>query len=229
MDRRRLFPLASTAACCLLLAGATAAGAAMRILAPPDGAVVASTPLTLIGTGADAAIDVTITGESAVTTVGGKISGKAFTAELKLTPGENTVLVKSGGQSQRMTYTYVPKNAPPSAYVFHQPVAEGDCKSCHPQGVGRTYPVSEAKLCNSCHDPKTGGKYLHGPLGTGMCSICHDPHGSANAKFLVSNVRALCVQCHAQTRSQTHIAASGDKSCPECHDPHGSDKQYLLR
>jgi hypothetical protein len=44
----------------------------------------------------------------------------------------------------------------------------------------------------------------------------------------VTNVRALCVQCHAQTNSKTHIETSGEKRCPECHDPHSSDKQYLL-
>jgi len=221
--------IALAGAVCLALAGAAAARAEMRILAPPDGAILGRTPVTLIGTGADAAIEVTVTGPSSVSTFSGKISGKAFTAEVQLSPGENTVLVKSGEQSQRITYTYVPKDLPAGAYRFHPPVEEGDCKSCHPQGVGRTYPVSEAKLCNSCHDPKTGAKRLHGPLGTGTCSVCHDPHGSSNPKFLVMNVRALCVQCHAQTRSQTHIQKSGDKKCPECHDPHGSDKQYLLR
>jgi predicted CXXCH cytochrome family protein len=225
---RRCTAIALAGAVCLALA-VTPAGAALRILAPPDGAVLGSTPVALIGTGADAAVEVTITGPNSVSTISGKLSGKAFTAELKLSPGESVVLVKSGEQSQRINYTFVPKDVPAGAYRFHPPVEEGDCKSCHPQGVGRTYPVSEAKLCNSCHDPKTGAKRLHGPLGTGMCSVCHDPHGSSNPKFLVMNVRALCVQCHAQTRSQTHIQKSGDKKCPECHDPHGSDKQYLLR
>jgi predicted CXXCH cytochrome family protein len=228
MERRTLLALAA-AGCLACAFAAPPARADMRVFAPPDGAVLGRTPVTLIGTGAVAAIEVTVTGASTVSTVGGKLSGKAFTAEVPLSPGENTVLVKSGEQSQRITYTYVPKDVPAGAYRFHPPVEEGDCKSCHPQGVGRTSPVSEAKLCNSCHDPKTGAKRLHGPLGTGMCSVCHDPHGSGNPKFLVMSVRALCVQCHAQTRSQTHIEKSGDKKCPECHDPHGSDKQYLLR
>ena len=158
----------------------------------------------------------------------GKLSGKAFTAEVKLAPGENVVLVKSGDQSQRVVYTLADKGAS-GAYSFHPPVADADCKACHPQGVGRTSPVSEAKLCGSCHDPKTGAKFLHGPLGAGICSTCHDPHGSSNPSYLVTSIRALCVQCHAQTRSQTHIELSGDKKCPECHDPHGSDKKFLIR
>jgi len=224
---RRLAPLAGLVALCLT--AAPAAGAGLRVLVPPDGAVLGGTPATLIGTGATASVELTVTGPSAVSTLGGKLSGKAFTAEVNLAPGENTILVKSGNQSQLISYTYVPKDAPAGAFRYHPPVAESDCKACHPQGVGRTSPVSEAKLCNSCHDPKTGAKHLHGPLGTGQCSICHDPHGSGNPKFLVMNVRALCVQCHAQSRTQSHIDKSGNKNCPECHDPHGSDKQYLLR
>ena len=65
-------------------------------------------------------------------------------------------------------------------------------------------------------------------LGAGQCSICHDPHGSAHPAFLVMGVRPLCVQCHAQSRSQAHIDKSANKQCPECHNPHGSEKQYLL-
>lgn len=226
--KRRLFFVLPAAFVCIALAAAPADAGGLRVLAPPDGAVLAHSPVALIGTGAEAAVEITITGPSSVDKVNGKLSGKAFTAELKLSPGESVVLVKSGDQSQRVNYTYVPKDAPAGAYRFHPPVEEGDCKSCHPQGVGRTSPVSEAKLCGNCHEPKTGAKRLHGPLGTGTCSVCHDPHGSANPKFLVTNVRALCIQCHAQSRSQTHIEKSGDKRCPECHDPHGSDKQYLL-
>jgi predicted CXXCH cytochrome family protein len=224
MGRRTLLAIAAAG-----LAGALAAPdarAELHVLVPPSGAVVAASPVALIGTGATASIEITLNGKKAG---GAKQSGKAFTASLPLVPGENVVLLKSGDESLRIAYTYAAKDAPASAFRYHPPVADGDCKACHPQGVGRTSPVSEAKLCNSCHDPMTGGKRLHGPLGTGQCSICHDPHGSASPKFLVMNVRALCVQCHAQSRSQSHIEKSGNKNCPECHDAHSSDKQYLLR
>ena len=211
-----------------LLAVALPARAELRLLAPPDGALLARTPVTLIGTGATASVEITVTTPKAVSTSVGKLSGKAFTAVVNLDPGENVVQVKSGDQRQRVVYTLVPADQKASMYRFHPPVADGDCKACHPQGVGRTSPVSEAKLCQACHDPKTGAKVLHGPLGAGICTTCHDPHGSNHAKFLVTNVRALCIQCHAQSRSQAHIERSGNKSCPECHDPHGSGKQYLL-
>ncbi|HEY5999579.1 MAG TPA: cytochrome c3 family protein [bacterium] len=226
MGRRTLLPATALAACLVGVLAARSARAELHVVVPPGNAVLGSTPVTLIGTGAVSNLEVSLNGKRVE---GAKQSGKAFTVSVPLVPGENTVLVKSGDESQKIVYTYAPKDQPASVFRYHPPVAEGDCKSCHPQGVGRTFPVSEAKLCNNCHDPKTGGKRLHGPLGTGQCSTCHDPHGSGNPKFLVMNVRALCVQCHAQTNSKTHIEKSGNKRCPECHDPHSSDKQYLLR
>lgn len=225
MGRRTCLALAAAACLAGVLAAVPAARAELRVLVPPNGAVVVATPLTIIGSGAVAALEITLNGKKLG---GAKQSGKAFTVSLPLTLGENVVLIKSGDESQRVVYTYVAKDPPAGAFRFHPPVADGDCKSCHPQGVGRTFPVSEAKLCNSCHDPVTGAKRLHGPLGTGQCSICHDPHGSANPKYLVLNTRALCVQCHAQSRSQAHIERSGNKNCPECHNPHASEKQFLL-
>jgi predicted CXXCH cytochrome family protein len=209
-----------------LLAVAPAARAELHVLAPPDGAFLARTPVTLIGTGATASVEITVTTPKAVVTSGGKLSGKAFTAAINLDPGENVILIKSGDQRQSVVYTFAPNEV--NVYHYHPPVVDGECKACHPQGVGRTSPVSEAKLCQTCHDSKTGAKVLHGPLGAGICSTCHDPHGSSNTKYLVTNVRALCIQCHAQSRSKAHIERSGNKSCPECHDPHGSEKKYLL-
>ena len=223
--RCRTLAAIAAAAC---LAGALAAPAAraeLRVLVPADAAVVATSPLAVIGSGATSALEISVNGKRVQ---GAKQSGKAFTVNLALVPGENVVLIKSGEDTKRLIYSYVPKDPPAGTFRYHPPVADGDCKVCHPQGVGRTSPVSESRLCSACHEPKTDAKHLHGPLGTGMCSTCHDPHGSGNPKYLVMSVRALCVQCHAQSRSKSHIERSGTKSCPECHDPHGSDKQYLL-
>ena len=208
----------------LLSAATTAPAGDLKILAPPDGAVLAGAPVTLIGGGAAADREVTLNGRKVD---GVKRVGRAFTGPLELAAGTNELLVKSGVESRHATVEYRPKDA--GAYRYHDPVRDGDCKACHPQGVGRTSPVTEARLCNTCHEPKTGFKHLHGPLGAGQCSICHDPHGSAFPAFLVMGSRALCVQCHAQSRSQTHIEKSGNKQCPECHNPHGSEKQYLLK
>jgi len=207
-----------------LFAAGAASGGELKLLAPPDGSLHGSSPVTLIGDGAATDLEVSINGRKVV---GIKRVGRAFTGPLELAAGTNVLLVKSGAESRQSSFEYRPK-ATEGVYIYHDPVSDGECKACHPQGVGRTSPVTEAKLCNTCHEPKTGYKRLHGPLGAGQCSICHDPHGSAYPAFLVMGVRALCVQCHAQSRSQSHIEKSANKQCPECHNPHGSEKQFLL-
>ena len=209
-----------------LFAATAASGGGLEILAPPDGAVLAGPKATLIAGGSAGDLEVTINGRKVS---GTRQVGRAFTGSIELVEGTNVLLVKSGVESRRSTFEYRARNAGKAAYRYHDPVRDGECTSCHPQGVGRTSPVSEARLCNACHDSKTGFKRLHGPLGAGQCSICHDPHGSAFPAFLVTGVRALCVQCHAQSRSQTHIEKSGNRQCPECHNPHGSEKQFLLK
>jgi len=209
-----------------LFATTAASGGELKVLAPPDGALLANSPVMLIGSGSAGDLEVTLNGRK-VDAV--KQVGRAFTGSLVLTEGKNVLLVKAGVESRQYTFEYQVKAAGGPVYRYHDPVGDGECKDCHPQGVGRTSPVTEARLCNTCHDPKTGFKNLHGPLGAGQCSICHDPHGSAYPAFLVMGVRALCLQCHAQSRSQTHIEKSGDRQCPECHNPHGSEKQFLLK
>ena len=209
-----------------LVAAAAASGGELKILAPPDGALLASSKVTLIGSGSAGELEVTLNG---LKLAGIKQVGRAFTGPLVLVEGRNELLIKSGVESRHSTFEYHAKDPGGAVYRYHDPVRDGECKACHPQGVGRTSPVSEARLCNNCHDPKTGYKRLHGPLGAGQCSICHDPHGSAFPAFLVMGVRALCVQCHAQSRSQTHIEKSGNKQCPECHNPHGSEQKFLLK
>jgi predicted CXXCH cytochrome family protein len=222
--KRTVFP-AAVVLTATLLAAAAARGGELRVLAPPDGATVVGSPLTLIGFGSSGALEVTLNGRKVE---GIKQVGSAFTGPLNLVAGKNVVLIKSGVESRQVVYEFKPKDPGARPYRYHEPVLDGECKACHPQGVGRTSPVSEARLCHTCHETKTGYKRLHGPLGAGQCSICHDPHGSSYPSFLVMGVRALCVQCHAQSRSQTHIEKSGNKQCPECHNPHGSEKQFLL-
>jgi len=208
-----------------LFAAGAASGGELKVLAPPDGATLVSSPVTLIGSGSAGTLEVSLNGRNVA---GVKRVGKAFTGPLDLVAGKNILLIKSGAEIRQSTLEFRAGDPGDRPYRYHDPVADGECKACHPQGVGRTSPVSEARLCNTCHDPKTGFKRLHGPLGAGQCTICHDPHGSAYPAFLVMGVRALCVQCHAQSRSQSHIEKSASKQCPECHNPHGSEKQFLL-
>jgi predicted CXXCH cytochrome family protein len=223
MDPQRLSAVAGAALAALLLA-APPAHAELRVLAPPNGATTGETEVTLIGAATGSNLELNLNGKKVA---GVKQFGKGFTAPLTLAAGVNVVTAKSSDGSLEMRLTHQPKAAG-GTYRYHPPVLDGDCKACHPQGAGRTSPVSEARFCSACHEPKTGYKRLHGPLGAGQCSVCHDPHGSAQPRFLVEPVRELCVQCHAQLGSAAHIEKAGTKACTECHDAHGSDKQYLL-
>ena len=225
MNAHRPPALAGFALAAALLLAAPPARAELRVLSPPNGAMVVQTEVTLIGSATGSNLEVNLNGKKVA---GVKQFGKGFTAPLTLIPGVNNVTAKSSEGALELRLMHQPA-AVRGSYRYHPPVLEGDCKVCHPQGVGRTSPVSEARFCTACHDPKTGYKHLHGPLGAGQCSVCHDPHGSSYANFLVDTVRGLCVQCHAQLGSASHIEKAGTKDCTECHNPHGSDKQYLLQ
>lgn len=209
----------------VLLAALVAAPAAAehRIIAPADGAVVSEAAAFLIGVGTHDTLTVTLNGAPLpVSRIGG-----SFTGRLTLRPGRNVITAAAGpGDSTQVTVVLDPKAAG-ETYRYHAPLLDGDCKECHPQGVGRTA-VVEAQLCRSCHDPKEGARFLHGPIGAGQCTVCHDPHGAPRGHFLRGNLRELCQSCHDQNRTKVHLERAGARPCTECHDPHGSGKQYLL-
>jgi predicted CXXCH cytochrome family protein len=211
-------------ACVLLAAGVARADLAAK--APPPGAVLGSTPVLFLGIGPEAGkgpVEATLNGAKVA---GVRQDGSSFTVSLALKPGKNSLVLRAGAATAEYSYDYQPGAA--GAYRFHPPVEEGDCKGCHPLGVGRTSPVTDARFCSACHEPKDKAKYVHGPLGGGQCSICHDPHGSSRAALLVTDPRELCLSCHDQNSSRTHTENSSGRPCTECHSPHGSAKKYLL-
>ena len=215
--------LCAALAAALLLFAPLPAVASHTIIAPTDGAIIAEPSAWFIGVGTHDELTVTLNG----TRIPVSRVGDAFTARLGLRPGRNLV-VASAGPDDTTTVTVVHDPAATQGrYIYHEPLLDGDCKDCHPRGVGRTAAV-EAKLCRSCHDPKGGERYVHGPIGAGQCTVCHDPHGSARAAFLRLATRELCQSCHDQNRTKEHVERAGARLCTECHDPHGSGKQYLL-
>jgi len=206
-----------------LALAALPAVAAHRVIAPTDGAVVTEPGVRYIRVGSQDTLKVTLNGAP----VAVSRAGDAFTGRLELQPGRNLLVADGGpGDITRLTVVFDPKAAK-DVYRYHEPLLEGDCKECHPKGVGRTA-VVEAKLCRTCHDPKEGARYLHGPIGAGQCTVCHDPHGGSRGGFLRLPVRELCRTCHDQNGSKAHMERAGARLCTECHDPHGSGKQYLL-
>lgn len=114
--------------------------------------------------------------------------------------------------------------------VVHQPVAEGDCLSCHDPHGGTTRKLirfdSTGALCADCHAQTTDAAHVHEPAALGDCTSCHEVHTAQHPSLLVTPGRALCISCHEQTAADIHTSphvhepALGE--CLECHTSHAS-------
>jgi len=114
-------------------------------------------------------------------------------------------------------------------YLQHGPYAAKLCEGCHQKSTNAlTMPVED--LCAYCHELKTDGKKVHGPLASGGCRVCHDPHGSQNRFLLVSDSRDFCLTCHDRNEIMTReVHANTDDACTSCHNAHASDSDFLLK
>lgn len=131
----------------------------------------------------------------------------------------------------------------------HEPVAEGDCVSCHNPHASRSRKLlTGEKICLECHDDKDPegkeGLTVHNPVNALKCVSCHDPHASSNAYQLVKKGNALCYGCHAEPHmihvtvpeegTDTHVPEKfpveegGNLSCLGCHDPHFTANRRLF-
>lgn len=121
--------------------------------------------------------------------------------------------------------------------VVHDPVAKGDCLSCHdPHGAMdrrllRTDSLS--KLCAECHQDTIRGSHLHTPVGEGRCLDCHAPHTAEIKGLLPAPRRTLCLSCHTDVRDRlgaaTHVHDPLSGDCLDCHTTHGSDFASQLK
>lgn len=126
--------------------------------------------------------------------------------------------------------------------VVHAAVQMG-CPTCHSAIDASKMPHAKTNkitrglsselpdLCYSCHDRnKLTGKFMHAPVGIGMCTSCHNPHRSDNAKLLVSPPPGLCFSCHQKKdfeKKNVHAPAAGGM-CLSCHAPHSGENMALL-
>ncbi len=114
---------------------------------------------------------------------------------------------------------------------IHNPVAEGDCSSCHEDhGDKNKLVLSEEvpQLCYGCHDEyKLAHK--HSPVADGNCLDCHQVHNSEVPGLLVKAVPELCADCHDAmgTKKSVHQPVA-DGSCLDCHKAHDSAEPKLL-
>jgi predicted CXXCH cytochrome family protein len=134
---------------------------------------------------------------------------------------------------------------PQGAEWKHSPAASLLCLACHggdTAAIKVRVPTGKVEgLCFSCHNNQQkwlAMAHIHGPVGTGDCTICHDPHGSKNRYQLWADGKArLCVICHedkaryantaVRQKLQVHGILRG-QGCVICHDPHASPYRFQL-
>jgi predicted CXXCH cytochrome family protein len=92
----------------------------------------------------------------------------------------------------------------------------------------------------TCH-PKYGkAKFVHGPIGAGVCTPCHrlkkdyTPEKHTAASFtMAAKGKELCFICHENLQKKMTgkfihgPVAMGD--CIACHDPHQSDAKFSMK
>lgn len=98
--------------------------------------------------------------------------------------------------------------------------------------VARGLSADVPDLCYTCHDRKKfSGKYIHAPVGIGLCTGCHDPHRSGNAKLLKKAAPDLCFGCHEKSgfsKKNVHAPVAGGV-CLDCHAHHSAEEFALLK
>ena len=130
-------------------------------------------------------------------------------------------------------------------WYVHDPVAEGECASCHePHFSTRPKLLRSDRICFECHDPFPEEGTVHRPVKEGECTACHSPHAGPAPKQLRRAGNALCLGCHENPHSQHRSAEvkgrntqvpedfpqeKGQLGCLGCHRPHQSPERRLFR
>ncbi len=129
--------------------------------------------------------------------------------------------------------------------VLHDPVANGECTSCHdPHFAALPKLQKSEKGCLECHDAFEGGGSVHYPVKDGECVACHGPHFGYAAKQLLRPGNSLCLGCHDDPHPRHRSAdvkgvlttvpedfprEKDQLACLGCHLPHASAERRLFR
>ncbi len=217
------------------------AKAGLKLVAPPDKAFVTTSQINLAGVvqGMDVK-SVTIKGVQVVSKGGVKFEGGGFGALVKLRKGANTITVTAGKLSRTVTVFYGDAKKRPKGYIryyVHAGQKEMNCRECHRYRRGkydfkRNVPARADCTTARCHGSKMATeKFVHGPVGAGVCISCHSPHGSFRKNQLARDDQELCMVCHEAKRtefSKKVVHPPVEEGCTDCHNPHQSPVKFQL-
>jgi hypothetical protein len=167
----------------------------ITLLAPANNAVVDRLPVPLIGTVSDARL-AEVTAEFNDSRLVLSVVNSTFSTMLSLREGINTIRITGSGVVPVVLNILhnpaLPKEMTYRLYRSHGMITRKDCFVCHDERA-RSYaiPMADVDLCAKCHDPRPAGKFIHGPVAIGSCTVCHDPHGA------VTRRRATLILRHA--------------------------------
>lgn len=198
------------------------AGSRLRILVPQDNAALPPGDAIVIaewsGEGSSL-IQVLVNGK--ITNFTAARKGGLWTS-VRLQEGRNLIRL-AAPNDQATVSVFVSGGA---SYRYHPKIEQ--CEACHGEGA-KTYKPAAAidALCSRCHEGRSKGKFVHGPVAAGRCTSCHDPHGAPAARLL--KLEKGCFTCHEPfpKAKQVHRPASRGK-CVSCHNPHSAGNRYLL-
>lgn len=111
--------------------------------------------------------------------------------------------------------------------------------------AGRSAAIRD--VCLKCHGDVMNGRFKHGPVDAGNCTLCHDPHASGNAAWLRKPSWELCTTCHDEKATERHVLTGLKKNashptkakrdparrgkrltCVSCHQPHSAESSSLF-
>ncbi len=89
-------------------------------------------------------------------------------------------------------------------------------------------------VSGKCHADMGTKKWVHGPVGAGICTVCHTPLEGKDHEFvLAADKQELCFNCHETSRDmmlEDHVHTPvAEGKCISCHDPHQSDFRFSLK
>ena len=145
-----------------------------------------------------------------------------------------------------------------SAVFSHGPFAAEQCYYCHATSesagfkknnkegkkggmaslgeVGGKLAISLNELCRECHASTKSniqaykeGLWVHGPVGTGSCTMCHSPHSSPNRYMLLEKAEKICTLCHSEGYIMNKEIHKGSQDCLLCHNPHVGKNKLMLK